>query len=120
MSDPRPRRPWFQLHLSTALMLMFAGAGLSYLNVQPRYEERAIGSTTYRNQAYMNEVTIRYYGWPVVCCRHFEYSAREVPPGNYFDYWILAADVTVAMVLLMIVAVVCEIVWRVRARRAKN
>jgi hypothetical protein len=38
MTAPRPRR-WFQIHLSTAVVLMFAAGGLIWANV-PRHEIR--------------------------------------------------------------------------------
>ena len=35
MTD-KPRRPWFQIHLSTAIVLMFVAGGLVWANIRPR------------------------------------------------------------------------------------
>ena len=67
MSDKTRR--WFQIHLSTAVVLMFVAGGIMYLNMIPRSEEY-FWSKGYNafvvvggDQAF--EIRRRtYYGWP--------------------------------------------------------
>ncbi|HLX63443.1 MAG TPA: hypothetical protein VKX17_19385 [Planctomycetota bacterium] len=80
MAEP-PRRWRFQIHLSTAIVLMFVAGGLLFVNLHPRYE-----LVTYDGEGYGESVTIeiaqevyaergkvpsyfrvRRYGWPVEC-----------------------------------------------------
>src|SRR4051794_22733661 len=55
MSD-KPRR-WFQIHLSTAIVLMFVASGLLWLNLKDFYNSQLDYS------AFSPEV--RHVGWPV-------------------------------------------------------
>lgn len=44
MSEPKPRR-WFQIHLSTAVVLMFVAGALIWANVHPRPLAHVVGVT---------------------------------------------------------------------------
>ena len=64
----RPKRRLFQLHLSTAVVLMFAGGGLIWTNIL-------------RHPLYQNDsVTIYAEGWP--CKFHTGMSVRDEPSNS--------------------------------------
>jgi len=54
MNDPTKKRPWFQYHLSTAVVLMFVAAGLLWLNVRGGAEYGSLS----QHDGY------QYLGWP--------------------------------------------------------
>ena len=92
--DEKPReRPWFQYHLSTAIVLMFAAAALLWLNLGLREH--------------------RLYGWPFhVYSYDFTYydaaiGGYHVTPTTNDVAW-LVANVVVCLLLLAGVGIMCE------------
>lgn len=95
----RQGRPWFQLHLSTALALVLVAGCLIWVNMQPR---------KWRNA---EETEAKEEGWP---CAHHEYWWQMMHSGQcvaVFDRWYplcLAQNVLVAAGIWVTVAMVSE------------
>ncbi|MCY3020742.1 MAG: hypothetical protein NTW87_17125 [Planctomycetota bacterium] len=99
------KRPWFQFHLSTAIILMFVAGGLLWANVRlhtqrvdlffgesrvvSRFEAREWGNRTVR-------------GWPLDYMQHSLVGKWYFAPGN------LVIDAAVTIVLLLGVAILAE------------
>ncbi len=60
MSTPSTKRPWFQFHLSTAIVLMFAASGLLWANMRPARFELL---ESVEPQVFFVEV--HWSGWPL-------------------------------------------------------
>ena len=102
MSD-RPRRFW-QIHLSTAMILMLAAASLLYLNLNPQVH--GFGP---------------WYGWPAIAYRgdFAEAAFLENAFGRKItgiDSAGLLTNVTVCLGLLGVTAVLCELIIRRRSK----
>ena len=86
MDNKPKKRPWFQFHLSTAIILMFAAAGLLWLNMRPDVQATPFGS---------NELVA--WGWPFTALQHLDHgngqSVRQfiAPFGIAFDLLVAAA-----------------------------
>ena len=79
MSDDAPKkRPWFQIHLSTAIVLMVMAGLLVWANVRPI---EVIETYTARDQPYQ---TIRGPGWPVYWEGTFACSSIEEAKNSYY------------------------------------
>jgi hypothetical protein len=133
------KRPWFQFHLSTAIVLMFVAGGLIWANVT----EQCVGTEglTWEKQVRRLEEHLLYgVGWPWTFLGFTR--KRVVPPeepqgvcrlpseqawldeakawgnGDYRDGWLrwdaLALDFAVTVMILATVACVCE--WLIRRR----
>ena len=137
MSDDAPRkRSWFQIHLSTAVVLMVVSGLLMWVNVQTRvtrtqeilFEEEADGgfsSTTFRSwdhdigdQEAQPDKQYEYWsemGWPVACAEDhgiwiMSGQGKRKFKHFYFglDRWV-ALNLGVALAILTAVAVGCEL-----------
>ena len=100
------KRPWFQIHLSTALVLMFVAGVLIKINLV-RY---LIFGTVHQ-------------GWPW-SYKWTYYVAVEIESTHYdtlwwaWLYWGLIGNVATALAILAAVAVTLE--WRIRRRDARE
>jgi hypothetical protein len=94
-----PRR-WFQIHLSTAVMLMFVSGGLIWANVE---EVKRIGLTTRLGHVWTQ-------GWPWYWAVGVSYDK-----GYNFDVYDLAKDTLIVLAILTAVAFACE--WRIRRKK---
>ena len=104
MAEPaeKTRRRWFQFHLSTAVVLMIAAAGLLWVNVVKHFAITATGLRIYS--------LLYWYGWPI---RFLE----EMPDGSHQIFWpALVVDLAAGLSILFVVAYVCEFI----ARRKRN
>jgi hypothetical protein len=112
MTDaPKNERPWFQFHLSTAVLMMFAAAGLLYPNVVPR----------------IHSTNVSAYGWPLTVY----VDAANLPPnvvvpvfgqspafGNHeLDWCHCYLNLLFIALTLFAVAYFCE--WRIRRRERR-
>ena len=123
MSD-KPRRPWFQIHLSTAIVLMFVAGGLLWanLNAHPKSYVSGYEISEDSYDPVITKIWIR--GWPFPCFT-FKTSIStgntivlEIPtPQGHYIPWKVAADICIAFALLAASAFVCE--WRIRRREAR-
>ncbi|HLX60931.1 MAG TPA: hypothetical protein VKX17_06575 [Planctomycetota bacterium] len=109
-----PWRKWLRVHLSTAVLLMFAAGGLIWFNVTPRIVNRDAGWCTYSEKV---------YGWPYHArSQVFEYKSTSVmhPFDDTLRFRVriseaaIASDLAVALAILFVVWFVCErwIAWR--------
>ena len=98
------RRPWFQVHLSTAIVLMFVAGGLLWANATPQVEYS--GNTPW-------EIT---YGWPYIFHGEPGHIVANVPRYTFFSN--AAIDFGITIVLLIASATVCELLLRRREARA--
>lgn len=118
MTDPR--RPWFQFHLSTALVLMFAASGLLWLNLNSdvaRKTRKADGSIA---------VDWRGPGWPIhsgmgmaTCSTQeaadeFVSRCRSHKPEFGTFVGMLVVDGPICLVILFAIGFLCE--WRIRRK----
>jgi hypothetical protein len=102
-----PRRARFQIHLSTAMVLMFVAGALIWANAVPR----TINT--------LNSEFTKVYGWP--CCSWGRYTRwGDDSPLQTFDYSLplVALDIVVSVVLLFGVWFFCE--WLIRRRAARK
>ncbi|HLX60086.1 MAG TPA: hypothetical protein VKX17_02270 [Planctomycetota bacterium] len=104
-----PRRGRFQIHLSTAIVLMFVAGGLMWANlVEGRVDGRAA------------------YGWPFCAVRPWYGAAWtdkngfkfNVPTSYTYDERLLAFDLSIAFLILVGVYAFCE--WLIRRRAARK
>jgi len=114
MNDAPKKRPWFQYHLSTAIVLMFVASGLLWLNMQPHgfmyciVEDLPSGGGRWLNcfgQA---------YGWPFVCW----YSHPGLQDGITVKGPMICLDAASALCLLLPVAFTLE--WRIRRKERRR
>jgi len=123
-------RSWFQVHLSTCVVLMFVAGGLMWANVHrppqpfPPIDESAHEMACYNAEVYCYQDA---RGWPWPFC---EPGRTYSPPGSsvftsgtnrivvvHEDIWhfgALAIDIAIALAILFAVAFVLE--WRIRRR----
>ena len=107
MSDAPKKRPWFQYHLSTAVVVMFVASGLLWANLS----EAPGGNLSDWG------VTVHVYGWPA---KVYWVTADNTGAGFFWKergYGGLAIDAGIALAILLTVAVLCE--WAVRRRERR-
>jgi len=77
---PEKKRPWFQYHLSTAILLMFVAGGLLWVNlrVPNSYAPGEGGLGMY------DILLVRQYGWPCTFYEEF-YSTGIVGGAKEFE-----------------------------------
>jgi hypothetical protein len=125
MSTPK-RRPWFRIHLSTAIVLMFVAGGLVWMNLRP---------PEVVNLSNIVFVKINSYGWPRTFLtqkttkidenrlEEYRKSARSSGPSRTSDiipfdlsekvsYGSLVFDAAIALVLLISCAIIVEYILR--------
>jgi hypothetical protein len=126
MSD-KPRRPWFQIHLSTAIVLMFGAGALLWLNMRTRYEspDRAVKNELYRLLWASHEERLAsvsdFRGWPWTSYAEIEIQRRdEVIIGKtaYWDYFHFSYNIAFAAMFLVLIGISCERLIRRREARA--
>lgn len=138
MSEPG-RRKRFQMHLSTAVVLMFVAGLLIRANVRERnpFEPGIFESIKgvmsldeplemYANPAKSPNPFIgweRGFGWPKVAYylpdRYFRISmSLKLQPEFQVNYELAAIDVACAVLILAAVWLTCE--WRIRRRPARK
>ena len=128
MSEPaeKTRRAWFQIHLSTALVMMFVAGGLLHQNLTPILRpDKGVGRT-YRNgwpfeARYVSRNEIIDSALPQIVTLDNEEATISV--GRLIDFepaWnhrALAADVLIAMGVLATSSLLVE--WLLRRREAR-
>ena len=108
MDEKPKKRPWFQFHLSTAVVLMFVASGLLWLNLR----DPVLTSKNAYGGFFMWD-----RGWPLAYgrVRSDDYFVTEYLDALFFPG--LFADSIVGLGVLLAVAVACE--WPIRRREAK-
>jgi hypothetical protein len=123
MTASKGQRNWFQIHLSTAVVLMIAAGGIIWAHMTeqlgPDFMEASDGEKFY---------TDGHFGWPFMA--HFSDHHRPLIIGRYGPgdegfinysktyYSMAALDLAVALLILFALWVVCE--WWIRPRAARN
>lgn len=105
------KRRWFQIHLSTAVMLMFCAGGLLWLNVDKRaHTDEFLKSF---GVEFENELDLIYVrGWPFA----FEDNSF-LPSWSLWNPYALIGNVVLAALILIMIAALSEFFLR-RYRRA--
>jgi hypothetical protein len=113
--DEKPKtRPWFQFHLSTAIVLMFVAAGLLWLNMSDSDHvcffssdiSDVPGVKAWHSYHWVTK------GWPVLY--HERYAGAL--SGSFWHLPGLCCDFAVALAVLLATGVLCE--WRIRRKSA--
>jgi hypothetical protein len=113
MPEPLPRRVRFQIHLSTAIVMMFTAGAIIWANVRDTSGVIILGRDL-QSRFYHTE-----HGWPSMAFVYEYYAGPAVRPVQYsFDYQLAALDFTVAFVFVVGVAFACE--WLIRRRAARK
>lgn len=145
MSD-KFRRSWFQLHLSTAIVLMFVAGGLLWANVHlfPGDKRRYDIYTGMKNPwgwgyhaVYkLSHFDIQEYGWPMTL--HATSQSTPHDPETYLDsesmdstmhldtsgllkdpsWFSIPVNVMAAMAILVCCALLCE--WLISRREGRK
>jgi|SRR5579862_2975580 len=111
---PPPRRARFQIHLSTAIVLMFVAGGLIWANVNGR--RILIGGPFIGTE--------QNYGWPCLITEPFTRYITERRDGTWdeslpdISYSGVAVDLAVSVAILFAVWFTCE--WLIRRRAARK
>jgi hypothetical protein len=99
-SAEKPRR-WFQFHLSTAIVLMFAASGLVWVNVvEYEFEPQII-------RELFSDGHMPVCGWPFMYWRKYNFVS-----GKTTEWIPLLGNIAVAALILAAVATVCEMLIR--------
>jgi hypothetical protein len=70
MDEKPKKRPWFQFHLSTAVVLMFVAGGLLWANMQPPYVS-VLGGDAW-------ETKFQWSGWPIASEGEYDDYGRDM------------------------------------------
>lgn len=132
MSAPgEKKRPWFQFHLSTAVLLMFVASGFLGANMLPdiprpdfvvdldvRFDIWGQHLLAYVVAAHPGEANMKIegYGWP------FRYRPRYLFPDVELAgkprHAFLVLDIALAIAATTIIAVLAE--WHIRRKERKS
>jgi len=108
MAEAPKKRAWFQIHLSSAVVLMFVAGILIYLNIHSRTNLWVL----------LPGGEIPGYGWPLfVQYWIFMIDSEEATLAGKYGYihWQhLLIDALIALSILVVVAVLLE--WRIRRK----
>jgi hypothetical protein len=101
------RRYW-QIHLSTALVLMFVAGGLLFVNLKPRYDVGVRGR--------LFEAS---YGWPATFLERSDWSASIGFPRKLQQRWHADAFIPNA-IWALIILIPSGIAWEAWIRRSSK
>jgi len=117
MPEPPPRKR-FQIHLSTAIVMMFVAGGLIFAqdNAYSSSDFLFPGFFVIRSEGYHRGRLENYYGWPL------EAAKAKMAGFDKYDWTIdpisLALDAIAAILILYITWRFCE--WLIRRRAARK
>ena len=123
MSD-KPRRAWFQLHLSTAILLMFVAGGLVWANIGTLNAETIDFDIHGGDPLDWIPIkkTMRSFGWPLLFYGAPEMHVSMARVYCFTGTSILAApmifDILFACTLIIVTAFLSG--WRIRRREARK
>ncbi len=108
MTNPPPRKR-FQIHLSTAIVMMFVAGGIIWANALQSDGSSPEGA--YRRYT---------YGWPLEFYHRQFYGdiLLEATWGVYYPYARIIIDLVVALAILFSTHFLCE--WLIRRRAARK
>ena len=118
-------RRWFQIHLSTAIVLMFVAGALMWANFRempPETERQHYASEEAYDSAVFDRVFSNlYWGWPcVVYEQYVPYGMvrwKDDPLPYKWNWKGVAINALTALAILGGVAVICESIIRRQDRR---
>jgi hypothetical protein len=111
-----PQRKRFQIHLSTAIVMMFVAGALIWANVKPNAIPRLVPKQPRFRSG---------FGWPCEAIRKtsdFEFTGEgpditfDFKETYYPSYLMIAFNLAAALFILFFVAFLCEWLIRRRAR----
>ena len=120
MSD-KTRRSWFQLHLSTAIVMMVVAGGLLWMNLHRRPGEPNLAPDSEQYYGTIYPSNYDAYGWPhgITLWFNSETNEHTVFTFRHPAYLLpIVIDVLVALLILFVVWRCCEYVVRRREVRA--
>jgi len=124
----------FQIHLSTAVVMMFVAGGIIWANIRPTKSRYAVQSIQ-TGKIWFNEFdssdvrgdvrnVFPAYGWPFTAVQslafdegisqNYDYSAQSY----YTNYTKAALDLALSFMILFVVWFLCE--WLIRRRAARK
>ncbi|HLX60933.1 MAG TPA: hypothetical protein VKX17_06585 [Planctomycetota bacterium] len=111
-----PRRARFQIHLSTAILLMFVAGALIWAQTTPKL-------TSQKRTDPPGWSVVEYprteYGWPAVAYIYIDYSSTKIQPNQReWNYGGVQFDIVMAMIYLSGAGCLCE--WLIRRRAARK
>ena len=115
------KRPRFQFHLSTTIVLMLVASVLLWANAAPTRDPFPIQLGI----SFQGAGPLDAYGWPTIHCRQRPWDIfalrRAVRNGDLneweWHYRNLALNILIAVMCLILTALVCESLLRRRSRR---
>ncbi len=135
-ADPEKKRRWFQVHLSTCIVLMFVAAGLVWLNLKarPAIEQGSIDQNTKSRVGHLEKYYTRLQirGWPYEFQNFFEDTKMQndfqealrepgeirLPGAEGIHLAQLSLNILFALAILAATAFGCE--WWVRRRGGRQ
>lgn len=128
MSEIGPRRKRFQIHLSTAIVLMFAAGGLMWANLIPRIATVVYRFELHGESGFVAPVESKEYGWPFVHFLSYENDEHVFHLGDWEGFLAksnlgtrkagLIYDIVIAFAILFSVWLACE--WWIRRRSGRK
>jgi hypothetical protein len=125
-------RKRFQIHLSTAIVMMFVAGGIIWINAKPKEYQLiysmtdGVYNTPDKDGAYMT--SNRYFGWPftfvitidhlVLANGNWKHDGDDWTIHDTCNNSLLAIDGLVAIVILLTFWFMCE--WPIRRRAARK
>jgi|SRR5579862_5517134 len=121
MPEP-PRRARFQIHLSTAIVMMFVAGGLIWANFDRRVYHEKYGMTVNDwGLAFEREqnTTVIEYGYPCTAVWLIINDDGHSPHDwSILSKWRASIDAIIALMILLAVWFICE--WLIRRRAARK
>ena len=124
MTERLKKRPWFQIHRSTAIVLMFAGGGILWANANSSWYVLKLNLSP--SDQYGSQYNKIYaYGWPYDAVWDVHDNGVKQPDGKFLytrietkpAYEAIAIDLLIGLLLLL--AATCISEWFIRRKLAK-
>ena len=113
---PPPRRARFQVHHSTAIVLMFTTGGLIWSNTR--------AYIIYQHHSHLVNQVITGHGFPFDAYDYSQTLSRSLDGRSFeenfndTDYWMGSLNLAIAILILFSVWYACE--WLIRRRELKK
>ena len=110
----KPRRPWFQLHLSTAIVLMFVAGGFLWLSLS--------GHTSNQWQMFEQEgggMHVAAHGFPFDAYSEAVAETSAQPILSVWNPIYVVLDTIFALIVVVVIGVIVEYCLR-RQREARK
>ena len=104
------KRRWFQIHLSTAIVMMFVAGTMMWINF------RLAGSYV-RTEGNINWLESTS-GWPVAIVRRSDDWHHWRIPVTLENIWAISINALAAALICLAADRICE--WRIRRREARD